>query len=191
MSNVLQNWQVLLRADRESIFFSDVIGHSGLFSTKNHMVFLSNRRLIVVEKGLFSTQIIATFLSELQGLRLKTRVRISFLLLGILLMLIGGLFHLGYLTPPFNLNLQQIGPFGLPITTLGVLILEIVGGLFIFFAWLFQKKWILLDVRNSMLPLTSPWAGKEEYFLKLASDITYHRSLWEDPVTHEQAETHE
>jgi hypothetical protein len=188
MNGILQKWQARLRADRESIYFSEIMGHSGPFSTKTHMVFLSNRRLIFVEKGLFSTQITATFLSELQGLRLKSRVRIGLLLLGLFLMSMGGLFQLGYLTPPFNFDAQNIDPFGLPVTTIGVILLEVVGGLLVLLAWFFRQKWILLDVRNSMLPLTSPWASKEEEFLKLANDITYHRSLWEEPVTNEEAE---
>jgi uncharacterized membrane protein YphA (DoxX/SURF4 family) len=100
----------------------------------------------------------------------------------------GGLFQLGYLTPPFNFDAQNIDPFGLPVTTIGVILLEVVGGLLVLLAWFFRQKWILLDVRNSMLPLTSPWASKEEEFLKLANDITYHRSLWEEPVTNEEAE---
>jgi len=188
MTGILQKWQERLRADRESIFFSEVVGRSGLFSTQTHMVFLSNRRLIFVEKGLFSTQITAIFLSELQGLRLKSRVRISLLLLGLFLMSMGGLFQLGYLAPLFNFDAQNIGQFNLPVTTIWFFLLEVVGGLLVFFAWLFRKKWILLDVRNSMLPLTSPWTWKEEDFLKLANDITYHRSLWEEPVTNEEAE---
>jgi len=189
MNGILQKWQERLRADRESIYFSEVVGRSGLFSTKTQMVFLSNRRLIFVEKGLFATQITATFLSELQGLRLKSRVKIGLLLLGLFLMSMGGLFQLGYLAPPFNFDAQNIGLFNLPVTTIGVILLEVIGGLLVFFAWLFRQKWILLDVRNSMLPLTSPWAWKEEDFLKLANDITYHRSLWEDPVTNEEAKT--
>lgn len=170
--NLLQKWHESLKTDRESIYFSDTIGHKGILGLTTHMAFLSNRRLVFVQQGPFSVLIQTAFIREIRGMRLIQR-RVGWIgATG--MVLIGIAAYLAFF------GLSDAIALSKSVDSKIEFMFWATGSAFLTAFLLYSERRVLLDVNGLAQPLSMRWQGNHERFLKFANDLTYHRSLWED-----------